>query len=142
MFVRYNLKICVRSHLKIFVRSHLTIFVRCHLTIFVKYNLTLMCATPVPDSFSHPIPSHVHGRTSEETGWVFPVSEFLAVHNSSIGDLVTHWLTDSLLLLTYKEQPKRLVTFEKFDQSDEETWPEQHFDNFEFFDNFGKFWQF
>ena len=30
-----------------------------------------------------------------------------------------------LLLLTYKEWPKRPVTFETFDQSDEETWPDQ-----------------
>ena len=101
-----------------FVRSHLTIFVRCHLTIFVKYNLTLMCATPVPDSFSHPIPSHVHGRTSEETGWVFPVSEFLAVHNSSIGDLVTHWLTHSLTVLffwRYRVIPETCDLWDIFD---------------------------
>ena len=48
---------------------------------------------------------------------------FLAVQNSSIGDLVTqvsHSLT-VLLLLTYKERPMRPVTFETFDQSDEET---------------------
>ena len=48
----------------------------------------------------------------------------LAVQNSSIGDLVTHSLTHSLtvlLLLTYSERPQRLVTFETFDQSDEET---------------------
>ena len=36
---------------------------------------------------------------------------FLAVQNSSIGDLVTdsltHWLSHSLLLLTYKERPER-----------------------------------
>ena len=39
---------------------------------------------------------------------VSPVAMFLAVQNSSIGDLVTHSLTDSLrvlLLLTYKERP-------------------------------------
>ena len=49
---------------------------------------------------------------------------FLAVQNSSIGDLVAHSLTQSLthslrvlLLLTLQ----RLVTFETFDQSDEET---------------------
>ena len=53
---------------------------------------------------------------------------FLAVQNSSIGDLVTHSLTDwgYLLLLRYKE---RLLTFETFDQSDEETWPDQEKDN-------------
>ena len=43
------------------------------------------------------------------------------------------WLTDSslrvLLLLTYKEQPERPVTFGTFDQSDEETWPDQKKDN-------------
>jgi len=48
---------------------------------------------------------------------------FLAVQNSSIDDLVTDSLTDSLtesltvlLLLTYKEQHQRLVTFETSDQ--------------------------
>jgi len=57
---------------------------------------------------------------------------FLAVQNSSIGDLVTHSLTHSvsqslrvLLLLWYKERPQRPVTFETSDQSDEETWPDQ-----------------
>ena len=61
---------------------------------------------------------------------------FLAVQNSSIGDLVTHWLTDSLTRwlrvlywLTYKERPKRLVTFETFDWSDEETCTDQKKDN-------------
>ena len=39
----------------------------------------------------------------------------------------------SLLILTYKEWPQRPVTF---DQSDEETWPDKHFDNLIFF------WQF
>ena len=29
-----------------------------------------------------------------------------------------------LLLLTYKERPLRPVTFETFDESDEETWPD------------------
>ena len=48
---------------------------------------------------------------------------FLAVLNSSIiGDLVTD--------LTGKEQAWRPVTFETFDQSDEEISPDQHFDNF------------
>ena len=54
--------------------------------------------------------------------------KFLAVQNSSLGDLVTHSVTHSLrvlLLLTYKERPERPVTFETFDQSDEETWPGQ-----------------
>ena len=32
-----------------------------------------------------------------------------------------------LLLLTYKERPKRLVNFETLYQSDEETWPDQQF---------------
>ena len=43
---------------------------------------------------------------------------FLAVQNSSLGDLVTHSLTHSLtvlLLLRHKEQSQRLVTFETFD---------------------------
>ena len=49
--------------------------------------------------------------------------KFLAVQNSSIGDLVTQSLTHSgyLLLFGYKEQPKRHVTFEIIDQSDEKT---------------------
>ena len=45
---------------------------------------------------------------------------------------VTHWLTDWLRVfywLTYKEWPMRLLTFETFDQSDEETWPDQEKDN-------------
>ena len=60
------------------------------------------------------------------------LNQFLAVQNSSIGDLVTHWLTDSLTVLywlRYKERPQRPVTFETFDQSDEETWPDQQKDN-------------
>ena len=44
---------------------------------------------------------------------------FLAVQNSSIGDLVTHSVTESLLLLPYKEKSQRLVTIETFDQSDD-----------------------
>ena len=53
---------------------------------------------------------------------------FLAVQNSSIGDLsLTHSVTVTvLLLLTYKERPQKLVTFETLDQSDEETRPVQH----------------
>ena len=63
---------------------------------------------------------------------------FLAVQNSSIGDLVTHWVTDwltVLLLLRYKERPERPVTFETFDQSDEETWPDQQKNNYKDKDN-------
>ena len=45
-----------------------------------------------------------------------PLSLCLAVHNSSIGDLVTDSLTDSLTF-TFDIR----VTFETFDQSDEET---------------------
>ena len=68
--------------------------------------------------------------------------KLLAVLNSSIGDLVADWLTHSLrvvLLLTYKEQPQRPVTLKAFDQSDEKTWPGQHFN---IFWNFDKFWQY
>ena len=43
--------------------------------------------------------------------------------DSSIGDLVTHWVTHSDTF--WKTQQQRLVTFETFDQSDEETWPDQ-----------------
>ena len=53
---------------------------------------------------------------------------FLAVHNSSIGEIVTHWVTDWLrtLLIDITEWPWRLVTFETFDQSDDETWPDKN----------------
>ena len=73
---------------------------------------------------------------------VYITPKLLAVLNSSIGDLVADWLTHSLrvvLLLTYKEQPQRPVTLKAFDQSDEKTWPGQHFD---IFWNFDKFWQY
>ena len=66
---------------------------------------------------------------------------FLAVHNSSIGDLVTHSLTD-FYFWHYR------VTIETLDQSDEESWPDQRFDNFwqfltifDNFDHFRQFWQ-
>ena len=36
---------------------------------------------------------------------------------------------------TLKEQPKRPVTIETFDQSDEETWPDQQKDNNKYKDN-------
>ena len=52
--------------------------------------------------------------------------------DSSIGDLVTDWLTEwvrDLLKNTPTEWPQRLVTFETFDQSDEGTWPDQKKDN-------------
>ena len=56
---------------------------------------------------------------------------FSAVQNSSIGDLVTHslthWLSD--LILTLQSDPWGLVTFETFDQSDEETGHDQKTDN-------------
>ena len=42
----------------------------------------------------------------------------------SLAQAVTH-----LLFLEHTEWPKRLVTFETFDQSDEETWPDQQKDN-------------
>ena len=54
------------------------------------------------------------------------IFDFLAVQNSSIGDLVTHWLTHSLSFdFNITEWPLRLVTSETFDQSDGETWPDQ-----------------
>ena len=51
---------------------------------------------------------------------------FLAVQNSSIGDLVTHSLTHSVtesrtFTFDIKERPERLVTFQTFYQRDEET---------------------
>ena len=36
---------------------------------------------------------------------------------------------DKYTFNTFKEQSLRLLTFETFDQSDEETWPEQQKDN-------------
>ena len=52
--------------------------------------------------------------------------------DSSIGDLVTHslseWVSD-LFKNTTNERPQRLVSFETFDQSDEETWPDPKKDN-------------
>ena len=63
------------------------------------------------------------------TGLKTSLCSFLAVQNSSIGDLVTHSLTQSVTegtsTLTYKERPYRPVTFETFYQSDEETGPDQ-----------------
>ena len=58
---------------------------------------------------------------------------FLAVHNSSKGDLVTHWVTDSVtdsLTFTFDitEWPKRLATFETFVQIHEKTWHDQKID--------------
>ena len=57
---------------------------------------------------------------------------FLAVQDSSIGDLVTQSVSQSYSLLknTTLELSERLVTLATFDQSDEETRPEQHFDKF------------
>ena len=57
----------------------------------------------------------------------------MLVHNSSIGDLVTHSLTDSKILLknTTIEHSERLVTLETCNQSDEfilrNTFKEIHF---------------
>ena len=55
-------------------------------------------------------------------------TQFLAVQNSSIGDLVpwlVGWtqltLSHGLLLFDIKERPERLVTFQTFHQRDEET---------------------
>ena len=56
-----------------------------------------------------------------------------------MGDLVTALVSQSLrvlLLLTYKEEPWRLVTFETLDQIDEETI--YNFDNFYNFSHFLK----
>ena len=53
---------------------------------------------------------------------------FLAVQNSSIGDIVTDSLTHSLtglLLLILQSDPRELVTFETFVQSDEKTLHDQ-----------------
>ena len=56
---------------------------------------------------------------------------FLAVPDSSIGDLVTHSLTDYYTLLknTTTQHSERLVNLETCDESDEETWPDQQKDN-------------
>ena len=45
---------------------------------------------------------------------------------------LTHWVSKwvrDLLKNTTTEWPETLVTFETFDQSDEETWPDQQKDN-------------
>ena len=44
--------------------------------------------------------------------------------------------------LTFKEQPQLPVTFETFDQSNYETRPDQHVDNFGQFLSLNLFWQF
>ena len=51
--------------------------------------------------------------------------------DSSIGDLVTNWLTKYYTLLknTIIQHSERLVTLETCDESDEETWPDQQKDN-------------
>ena len=57
----------------------------------------------------------------------------------SFTDWMTHWLTEGTFTvdLTYKERPKRPVTFEIFDQSDEETCV----DSFDNSYTVGPFWQ-
>ena len=93
---------------------------------------------------------------------------FLAVQNSSIGDLVTDSLTHSTftfdlqratqetrdlwdiwsewwgdmtwLRMTYQEQSLRLATIETFDQCDEETWPDWKRPTKS--ENFPKIWKF
>ena len=45
------------------------------------------------------------------------------------------WQRQIRLESTFKEQPYRLVTFETFDQSDEETWPDQQKYNDKYKDN-------
>ena len=50
----------------------------------------------------------------------------------SLTDLVSQSLR-VLLLLTYKEEPWRLVTFETLDQIDEKTYSDKIFDNLDFF---------
>ena len=75
------------------------------------------CTEFITHSFADTLRSELEQKATS-------IDLFLAVQNSSIGDLVTHSLTESLtvlLLLRYKERPQRPVTFETFDQSDEET---------------------
>ena len=76
---------------------------------------------------------------------------FLAVQNSSIGDLVPCSLgplgtTNNQSLHNTTEWPQRLVTFETFDQRDEKTWLYRQFliilTIFNNFDYFRQFWQF
>ena len=58
----------------------------------------------------------------------FPYFWFLAVHNSSKGDLVPlSGTTNNQSLHNTTEWPLRLVTFETFDRSDEKTWPDQKY---------------
>ena len=59
---------------------------------------------------------------------------FLAVQNSSIGDLVCPLLgpsdtTNNQSLHNTTERSLRLVTFKTFDQGDEGTWLDQKYDN-------------
>ena len=45
------------------------------------------------------------------------------------------WQRQIYLESTFRERSQRLVTFATFDQSDEETWPDQKRDNGEYKDN-------
>ena len=73
-------------------------------------NRTRFSDSPVEDT------NHKSQNTNQRQ-----VHLFLAVQNSSIGDLVTQSVSHSLLLLPYKEQSKTLATIDTFDQSDEVT---------------------
>ena len=53
--------------------------------------------------------------------FIFTNTLFLAVQNSSIGDLVTDSLTKGTYTFDIQRATLRPVTFETFDQSDEET---------------------
>ena len=71
-------------------------------------------------------------KISNFTAVTFLVALFSCPADSSIGDLVTHslseWVSD-LFKNTTNERPQRLVSFETFDQSDEKTWPDPKKDN-------------
>ena len=58
------------------------------------------------------------------------LNHFFSCPDGSLRQLYTYpctYLTDykDLLLFDIKERPQRLVTFKTYDQSDDETWPDQ-----------------
>ena len=103
-------------------------FVKTFISLIIWDGVVLIKETPRANPLTRLLLCLVSWKTQQPGDFV----AFLAVQNSSIGDLVTHWLSHSLthslshwlLLLPYKEQSLRLATIETFDQSDEETWPD------------------
>ena len=68
---------------------------------------------------------------------------FLAVQNSSIGDLVNHWVSHwlrTLLLDIQRATPETCDIWDIWYLSDEETWSDQHFDLITILIFFDFFW--